>query len=148
VAAEKTMASAKPLLTALHSTVRRVKLEQLDHIAIAVSDMDRSIGWYRDVLGLERRHPEWGTVPAMMCTGNTCIALFQIQTHAPHPPPGRDTIAMRHIAFRASREVFESAQRELAGRGIVFELADHDTAHSIYFNDPDGHELEITTYEL
>jgi ketosteroid isomerase-like protein len=25
---------------------------------------------------------------------------------------------------------------------------DHETAHSVYFQDPDGHRLEITTYEL
>ncbi len=55
---------------------------------------------------------------------------------------------MRHIAFRASRKMFERAQQELAQRGIDFELEDHDTAHSIYFHDPDGHELEITTYDV
>ena len=125
-----------------------MKLEQLDHVAIAVSDVQRSIDWYREVLGLERRHPEWGTVPAMMCTGSTCVALFEIRADQVQPPPGPDTVAMRHIAFKASRPVFEQAQQELAQRGIEFELEDHETAHSIYFHDPDGHELEITTYEL
>jgi catechol 2,3-dioxygenase-like lactoylglutathione lyase family enzyme len=125
-----------------------VKLEQLDHVAIAVSDVQRSIDWYGDVLGFERRHPEWGTVPAMMCTGSTCVALFEIRSDHVEPPPGPDTVAMRHIAFRATRDTFESAQQELSGRGIEFEFADHDSAHSIYFDDPDGHALEITTYDV
>jgi len=33
-------------------------------------------------------------------------------------------------------------------RNITFEFQDHVIAHSIYFQDPDGHEIEITTYEI
>ena len=39
-------------------------------------------------------------------------------------------------------------KRELEKRGIKFEFQDHEIAHSIYFRDPDGHQLEITTYEV
>jgi len=55
---------------------------------------------------------------------------------------------MLHLAFRADRKNFLAAQRELKERGIKFEFQDHEISHSIYFHDPDGHELEITTYEL
>ena len=40
------------------------------------------------------------------------------------------------------------AQAELKRRGIQFEFQDHKISHSIYFDDPDGHHLEITTYDL
>jgi catechol-2,3-dioxygenase len=46
------------------------------------------------------------------------------------------------------REAFESAQSELSHRGIEFRFSDHGTAHSVYFSDPDGHQLELTTYEV
>jgi catechol 2,3-dioxygenase-like lactoylglutathione lyase family enzyme len=46
-------------------------LEQLDHVAIAVRDVERSVEWYRDVLGLERRHEVWGSYPAMVCAITT-----------------------------------------------------------------------------
>jgi len=36
----------------------------------------------------------------------------------------------------------------LKKRGIKFEFQDHEIAHSIYFRDPDGHQLEITTYQV
>jgi len=52
-----------------------------------------------------------------------------------------------HFAFRADRANFETARRELAAKGIVVSYQDHDISHSIYFSDPDGHRLEITTYE-
>jgi catechol 2,3-dioxygenase-like lactoylglutathione lyase family enzyme len=57
-------------------------------------------------------------------------------------------IRMLHLAFRANRENFLGAQQELKQRGIKFEFQDHEIAHSIYFRDPDGHQLEITTYEV
>ena len=65
-----------------------------------------------------------------------------------HVRPGPDTITIRHVAFRASRFDYEQAQEELRRRNITFKSQDHVIAHSIYFQDPDGHEIEITTYEL
>jgi catechol-2,3-dioxygenase len=55
---------------------------------------------------------------------------------------------MLHLAFRADMENFLAAQRELEKRGIKFGFEDHEISHSIYFRDPDGHQLEITTYDL
>jgi catechol-2,3-dioxygenase len=46
------------------------------------------------------------------------------------------------------RANFEAAQEVLADREIPFHFSDHSVSHSIYFEDPDGHELELTTYEL
>jgi catechol 2,3-dioxygenase-like lactoylglutathione lyase family enzyme len=40
------------------------------------------------------------------------------------------------------------AQEDLRRRGIAFEFQDHDVAHSIYFQDPDGLLLELTTYDV
>ena len=52
------------------------------------------------------------------------------------------------LAFRADRKNFLAAQEELDRRRIKFEFQEHEVLHSIYFRDPDGHQLEITTYEL
>ncbi|GHO67509.1 hypothetical protein KSC_064010 [Ktedonobacter sp. SOSP1-52] len=43
---------------------------------------------------------------------------------------------------------FERAQVELRERNIPFRFADHTIARSIYLSDPDGHRVELTTYEL
>ncbi len=124
-------------------------LQGIDHVAIAVRDVQCSIAWYRDVLGLERRHQEvWGNNPAVVGIGTTSIALFPVEGAQPMPSPGRDTLALRHIAFRADRTNFESARRELNKRGISFQAEHHGISESIYFLDPDGHEIEITTYQL
>jgi catechol 2,3-dioxygenase-like lactoylglutathione lyase family enzyme len=124
-------------------------LERIDHVAITVSNVDNSVKWYKDVLGLEQYYKDsWDGVPTMMGKGGTCIALFKVKGDNPLPPPERDTLAMMHLAFRANMKNFMEAQKMLEEKGIKFEFADHDISHSIYFKDPDGHEIEITTYEI
>jgi catechol 2,3-dioxygenase-like lactoylglutathione lyase family enzyme len=125
------------------------KVEGIDHVALAVRDVARSVAWYQQVLELERLHEDvWGEFPAMVGIGATALALFPIQSEQPKPPPGKDTVAMRHVAFRANRSGFEAAQSRLKRLGIEFEFQDHEIAHSVYFLDPDGHQIEITTYEI
>ncbi|MEO5720253.1 MAG: VOC family protein [Chthoniobacterales bacterium] len=125
-----------------------MELEGIDHVALAVRDVERSARWYIDVLGFERRHEGmWNGVPVFVGKGSTALALFA--THYPEPiPRPRGSITMLHLAFRASRAGFVAAQRDLAAREIHFNFQDHEISHSIYFHDPDGHELEITTYEV
>jgi catechol 2,3-dioxygenase-like lactoylglutathione lyase family enzyme len=133
-------------------------LEGIDHVALAVSNVKRSAQWYIDVLGFERRYQDmWDGVPTFIGKGTTAIALFPAdsdarsirqRTNSPRRTSSRHDIRMLHLAFRASRENFLGAQDELKRRGIKFEFQDHEISRSIYFRDPDGHELEITTYEL
>jgi catechol 2,3-dioxygenase-like lactoylglutathione lyase family enzyme len=124
-------------------------LERLDHVALTVSDVDRSIEWYRDVLGLEHEHEaEWGRNPAFLTTGSTGLALFPAKGSNPPPAGHPDGLAMWHVAFRADKRSFEAAREDLDARAIEYRFSDHGLAHSIYFNDPDGHLVEITTYDL
>ena len=126
-----------------------MQLEGIDHVALAVRDVEQSAQWYIDVLGFERRYDGmWEGIPTFIGKGNTVIALFPMRNGHPKSPARSSGICMLHLAFRANRENFLGAQQELEKRGIKFEFQDHEISHSIYFRDPDGHELEITTYEL
>ena len=134
-------------------------LEGINHVALSVPDVERSAQWYIDVLGFERRFQEmWEGVPVFIGKGTTSIALFPVRsneesirqrTDSPwRTSSARGGVRMLHLAFRANRNNFLAAQEELKQRGIRFEFEDHEISHSIYFSDPDGHELEITTYDL
>ena len=126
-----------------------MQLEGIDHVAVGVRDVQRSAKWYVEVLGFERLHEGvWGGVPTFIGKGNTGVALFPASPDAKSTPTSHRDVRLLHLAFRADRENFLAAQRELKTRGIKFEFQDHEISHSIYFRDPDGHQLEITTYDL
>lgn len=127
------------------------ELEGIDHVALAVSDVERSAAWYIEVLGFERLYEGmWGGVPVSIGKGKTAIALFPRRPRDDSAVGQRDRndIDMLHLAMRADRANFLAAQEDLKKRGIGFQFQDHEISHSIYFRSPDGHQLEITTYEL
>lgn len=127
----------------LEAETPRVHVEQLDHIAIAVADLERSREWYERVLGLKRRYEEaWTDFPIVLCAGEACIALF------PRSPGAATGGGLRHIAFRTSAQRFREAKEGLEREGLQPEFQDHGISHSLYVSDPDGYQIEITTYEL
>jgi catechol 2,3-dioxygenase-like lactoylglutathione lyase family enzyme len=116
-------------------------VQGIDHVALAVRDQQASEEWYREVLGLRRAFAEeWGDTPVVVTSDSGGMALFK----APATPGP----LLRHIAFRVDRANFEAAQTDLVERGIDFDFQDHGVAHSIYFVDPDGLRLELTTYDV
>jgi catechol 2,3-dioxygenase-like lactoylglutathione lyase family enzyme len=123
------------------------ELQHLDHVAITVRDLEHSIRWYKEVLGMEHRFQgAWGGVPVMLGLGPTWVALFPadiVEKDVPLP-----AVRVAHFAFRSDQENFVAARRELESKGIPTTFQDHDISHSIYFEDPDGHKLEITTYDI
>ena len=124
-------------------------LTGIDHVAMSVADIQRSANWYVDVLGFARRHEGmWEGIPVFVGRGATAIALFPIGSKAPGAPSNAAGPRLLHLAFGTNAAGFLIAQQELNDRGIPFHFQDHEISHSIYFCDPDGHELEITTYEL
>jgi catechol 2,3-dioxygenase-like lactoylglutathione lyase family enzyme len=123
----------------------RMELEALDHVGLTVADVARSVRWYQEVLGLRRAHEEaWGDFPAVLEANGSGVALFPRDAGQPPPPPD----PLRHVAFRTSRSGLDAAKAELRARGVAFEERDYGVALSIYMPDPDGHLVEITTYEV
>lgn len=118
-----------------------IRVQGLDHVAFAVGSQPASEAWYRDLLGLERVHAEaWGDMPVALMAEGSGLALFPAGEERPR--------GFRHLAFRVDRDNFERARMELPAKGIPIEFQDHDVAQSIYFEDPDGVQVELTTYEV
>ncbi len=66
------------------------EIEGIDHVALLVRDVEESVRWYRDVLGLRRLYEDvWGSYPAVVGTGGTSLALFPWPARIRIRPPGR-----------------------------------------------------------
>ena len=116
---------------------------------LTVSDLEQSIAFYRDVLGLELAH----RVPERNCaflwmggSGHTMLGLWSI-----HTSPLR---ARLHIAFEVTLEDVIASVARLRAAGITPRSSGGGPAieepivlawmpaASVYFDDPDGHSLE------
>jgi catechol 2,3-dioxygenase-like lactoylglutathione lyase family enzyme len=123
-------------------------LQRLDHVSLNVSDRPRSIAWYRDVLGLEQkreaRQDDW---PVFMGDFGACVALFQATREGGGGPHG-EAVGLRHFAFHVSPDDLRRAREHLEAKGVQAHFEDHGNSHSLYLHDPDGHTVELTTYEV
>ncbi|HVV00290.1 MAG TPA: VOC family protein [Verrucomicrobiae bacterium] len=123
-----------------------MRLEQIDHLALRCASPEATKAWYIETLGFEHVFPgQWSGSPIVLRLGSTYITLFPRKEEGKTPSDDRAW----HLALRAGTYAnFQSAQSELQTRGISFQFRDHEIAHSIYFFDPDGFLLEITTYDV
>lgn len=119
-----------------------------DHIELFVPDRDAAVAWYGAWLGFKTmpEHAEWATTGPIMLTrddGQTMLALFTGEPQGAEPVRGWHRLALRADAaeFFAFRRRFADSGQPL--RGPV----DHDKAWSLYFSDPWGNPLEVTTYD-
>jgi catechol 2,3-dioxygenase-like lactoylglutathione lyase family enzyme len=120
-----------------------MRLQRLDHVSLNVTDRTRSIAWYRDVLGLPQlNQPTHDDEPVFLGHPGLQFGLFQAQRQSPSRQP--ESSGLRHVAIVV--DDLDVAQERLRSHGVEFRYEDHGNALSVYFDDPDGNVLEITTY--
>ena len=119
-------------------------IHRMDHVGINVSDLHRSADWYQRVLGFEMFH-QWKTT-WMIRRGKMHLGLFW----RPSAKPVSDldnSFAITHFAYTTDSKGFAQAQARLKNLGVPFDPPeDTGVAHSIFIYDPDGYQIEITTY--
>lgn len=129
---------------------------QIDHVELFVPDRYEAARWYERVLGLrivpafEQWAKEGGPLMISTAEAGTMLALFEGAAAAPR------TAAFRRVAFRVTAQGFDEFLSKLPELGLMNDrqqpltpasTVDHQQAYSIYFSDPYGHSLEVTTYE-
>jgi catechol 2,3-dioxygenase len=118
---------------------------RVGHIHLKVSDLDRAVAFYRDVLGFELQ-ARMGDEAAFLAAGgyhhHVGLNTWQSRGGSP-PPPG--TTGLFHSAFLyPTRESLARAVRQVIDAGIELTGAsDHGVSEAIYLNDPDGNGVEL-----
>jgi catechol 2,3-dioxygenase len=127
-------ASAVETGTPLAATTR------LGAVHLTVTDLDRSVAFYQDALGL-RLHRREDPVAAMGTGGEDLVVLVEEQTAA---RAGRHA-GLYHFALLMPdrRELARALQRLAATRTPIEGASDHGISEAIYLPDPDGNGIEL-----
>jgi catechol-2,3-dioxygenase len=121
-------------------------VRRLNHAVLYISDLDRSVAFYRDVLGFEVRTEIPGKAAFLRAAGSANdhdLGLFAVGRAAPVPPPGAQ-LGLYHLAWEVGTlaELAE-IQGRLSEAGALVGASDHRVSKSLYARDPSGIEFEV-----
>jgi catechol 2,3-dioxygenase len=118
---------------------------RIGHVHLKVADLERSLGFYRDVLGFELTQ-RYGTQAAFLSAGgyHHHIGLNTWESLHGSPPP-RGATGLFHVAILyPSRGLLADALRRVLAAGIELEGAsDHGVSEALYLRDPDANGVEL-----
>jgi catechol 2,3-dioxygenase len=119
---------------------------RIGHVHLKVADLERSLGFYHDVLGFEITQ-RFGAQAAFLSAGgyHHHIGLNTWESAGGKPPPPHGTTGLYHVAILyPSRKELTDAVRRVIQAGIPLEGAsDHGVSQAIYLRDPDGNGVEL-----
>ena len=120
-----------------------IGLKRLQHLVLWVSDVDRSVRFYEDVLGFEvkRRYPNAAFLKIPGSADDHNLGLFE---QPGIPRPDERSARMYHSAWEVGEiDDLVRARLRLAEAGALVGSSDHGVSLSLYAKDPDGLEFEI-----
>src|SRR5580765_8291718 len=117
----------------------------MGHVHLKVANLERALGFYRDVLGFELMQ-RFGSSAAFLSAGgyHHHIGLNTWESDGGQPP-ARGTTGLYHLAILyPTRGELGDALRRLQKAGIPLEGAsDHGVSEALYLRDPDGNGVEL-----
>jgi catechol 2,3-dioxygenase len=118
---------------------------EIGHVHLKVADIDRSLDFYRGVLGFELQQ-RFGAEAAFVSAGgyHHHIGLNTWHSKGGSPPPS-GTTGLFHLAIRyPTRRALADALRRLGEAGVpIAGASDHGVSEALYLDDPDGNGIEL-----
>ncbi len=119
-------------------------VQRLNHAVLYVSEVDRSVAFYRDVLGFDVA-AHLGNAAFLRAHGSANdhdLGLFGI---GPNPTaPARRATGLYHLAWQVDTiDDLAALRRALVEAGSLVGESDHGVSKSLYAVDPDGIEFEV-----
>jgi len=116
-------------------------LTGLNHLTLAVRELDRSVEFYHRVLGF-RLDATWDAGAYLSLGGLwLCLSLDPLKAEGPQPD-------YTHYAFSIAQSQFSSFLARLRAAEVVEWKQNRSEGDSLYFLDPDGHKLEAHVGDL
>jgi len=124
----------------------------LAEVVLVVEDIDRSVAFYRDTLGLEPISPPELPVKFLRVGANGRTSVPQqivlIPRQLAAEQPLVRTRALHHIGLEVAPDDYERERERLAGLGFALRGGQHPflAVEAFYLDDPDGNEIEIVSW--
>ncbi len=126
-----------------------------DHVAFATKDLDRSLAFYRDVMGFEfssRRHLKDGREQAVFHVGEGILVLFHHTDDRYVEKVRKPRSGVHHLAFGMDAAAYDAVVDRCKASEVEIRRQEVNSGAkgegcATYFYDPDGNEIEIKKYE-
>lgn len=121
-------------------------MTELGHVVLYVGQLERSVAFYTEVVGLTLAGTTFRGRAAMLTGGRTHHELLLIEVgQAPGPLQGQ-RIGLYHIGWKVgeSLDALRRARERVKTAGATIDgMSDHTVSQSLYLRDPDGNEIEL-----
>ena len=122
-----------------------MRVHSLGHVVLKVRNLERSLPFYRDVLGLKQVGQHGKKMVFFSIVDNHHdLALLETDNSAISPP--EESPGLHHVAFKVgdSLQELQEAKDWLVKKGVEPDRArDHVATQSVYLFDPDGNQIEL-----
>lgn len=128
-----------------------IKIKGIDHVAFNVRDLDKTVKFYTEVLGLPitKREPSKAGIEYFLDCGPSLIGIIQATDLTINHPFAHEGLGANHFSFRVHSDDFEPMITHLEKNGVKIEYAKkRPKSWSLYFYDIDGNKLEATAWPV
>ena len=117
----------------------------IGHVHLKVADLERSLDFYRDVLGFDVMQQAGDSAAFLSAGGYHHHIAINTWESKDGPPPPRNATGLYHVAIRfPDRRTLGDALRRVLAAGIPLDGAtDHGVSEALYLRDPDGNGIEL-----
>lgn len=128
--------------------MKPIEIKQLGHLVLYVKDLQKSIHFYREILGWQQIPNSNHNFPAAAFTGGTThheLLLIEVGPQAAALPQGLH-LGLYHFGLKIGdsdddlRRAFDHLEKNNVP---IIGATDHTVSHSLYIQDPDGNEIEL-----